>query len=429
MTDKFNLSKNLRTSIISFIINIALVFISYRLVIVFDGLESLGIWSLLMAWAALVRLGDVGMGGAILRFVSPKDIETDVRGIRSCVDTGLMMNMAVFILLTISGYALINWQLTAIVDSEALEKAKSLLPLMLVGIFFASMTSVMVASLQGVHLGYLGSYITVVGNLIQIICVLILVPKIGVLGLAWGQLIQYVVLTCVGWYLVANNTKSAGMLPANFSFKTLRQMFSFSLKAQIANVTNSLFEPVSKILLSQYGGLQAQGAYELAYKTVSLSRNAIVTGLFASLPALTSMLSENRDKAKEFYIKSKNNTTKAIAIVLVLVVFASPIVSWLWVGDFNRQYVYFVVMLAIGFIVNAQGATAYNLGLATGVMKYNIFSSFIMLITLVVSSFLVSSLFLVNGVPFSVGVALAVGGVLIKLLNERLLFGSNSNEL
>ena len=420
--DKFNLVKNIRISVVSFAINIALVFISYRLVIVNDGIESVGLWSLLMAWGALVRVGDVGMGGAILRFISTKSLDLESNEIRKYVDTGIIMNLMVFTLLTLVGYLILDSNLSSVVSADALQLAKTLLPIMFIGVLLSTMTSVIIASLQGLHFGYLGSYLTVGGNLLQIVCVLLLVPKLGVLGLAWAQLIQYGSLTVLGWLLIGSKIGAGGYLPFSFSFSVLREMFSFSLKAQLANVCNGLFEPISKILISQFAGLQIQGFFELAYKTVSLTRNAIVAGLFASLPTLTNLFNINPKQALSFYKKSQNNVTKAITLMMLLVILFSPVVSMVWVGQFEMDYWFFVVCVAIGFWLNTIGATAYNLGMATGRMRNNIVSAMLVLLVLLMLGYLLGYFLESKGVGIAVGLSLAFGGVLIKFLNEKLIF-------
>jgi len=422
MDDKFQLLKNVRFSVLSFGINIVLVFVSYRLVILYDSIVSVGIWSLLMAWAALIRIGDVGMGGAILRFISTKDLQEEPEAIRIFIDTGFIMNFVIFLILSFLGYSLLSLNLLSVVGSDAYLQAQSILPIMFIGIFFSTLTSLSISSLQGLHFGYLGSYMTVGGNVLQIIFVLVLVPKIGLLGLAWAQLIQYVVLTFVGLLFISKKVANGSFIPLGFSFAVLREMFAFSLKAQVANVANGLFEPVSKIVFSQFGSLQGQGFYELAYKTVSLTRNVVVSGLFASLPTLTNLIHSNLAEAQIFYKKSQKHVTKAVSVVMISVIVFSPIVSMLWIGKFEVEYWLFVIFISFGFWINTLGATAYNLGLATGVMKNNIMASLSMLSVFVIVAYVLGHFYQSIGVGIATGFSLAFGGLLIKKLNEKSVF-------
>jgi len=429
MDDKFQLLKNVRFSVLSFGINIVLVFVSYRLVILYDSIVSVGIWSLLMAWAALIRIGDVGMGGAILRFISTKDLQEEPEAIRIFIDTGFIMNFVIFLILSFLGYSLLSLNLLSVVGSDAYLQAQSILPIMFIGIFFSTLTSLSISSLQGLHFGYLGSYMTVGGNVLQIIFVLVLVPKIGLLGLAWAQLIQYVVLTFVGLLFISKKVANGSFIPLGFSFAVLREMFAFSLKAQVANVANGLFEPVSKIVFSQFGSLQGQGFYELAYKTVSLTRNVVVSGLFASLPTLTNLIHSNLAEAQIFYKKSQKHVTKAVSVVMISVIVFSPIVSMLWIGKFEVEYWLFVIFISFGFWINTIGAAAYNLGLATGNMKNNILTSIVTLFVLITTGYIFGNVYHATGVGIATGISLAFGGLLIKKLNEKLIFKQEEKKI
>ena len=276
--------------------------------------------------------------------------------------------------------------------------------------------------MQGVHLGYIGSYLSVGGNLLQILFVVLLVPKMGLLGLAWSQLIQFGLISLLGWMFIVRKIKIGTVYPSGFSFIILREMFAFSLKAQVANVANGLFEPVSKIVFSQFGSLQGQGFYELAYKTVSLTRNVVVSGLFASLPTLTNLIHSNLAEAQIFYKKSQKHVTKAVSVVMISVIVFSPLVSWVWMGRFENEYWFFVICISLGFWINTLGATAYNLGLATGVMKNNIMASLSMLSVFVIVAYVLGHFYQSIGVGIATGMSLAFGGLLIKKLNEKSVF-------
>lgn len=427
--DKFNLLKNVKFSVISFVINIFLVFATYRLVIVYEGIEAVGIWSLLMAWATLIRVGDIGMGGAIVRFISSKNIEIDMAEIRKFIDTGLVMNFIAFMFLTLFGYFLLSINLHNVVPDKYLLQSQSLLPILFIGIFLSTMSSIIIASLQGIHLGYIGAYLSVSGNIVQIFFVFLLVPNVGLLGLAWAQLIQFSLLSVFGWGLITHKLNVGTILPTGFSFVILRQMFTFSIKAQVANIANGMFEPISKILFNQFGTLQEQGFYELAYKTVSLTRNTVVSGIFASLPTLTNLINNNPNEAQVFYVKAQKKVTIAISIIILCVIIFSPLVSWIWMGQFEINYWLFVLFISIGFWINTFGATAYNLGLATGIMKSNIIASFIMLLVLIISAYLLGNFYQSMGVSIATGISLACGGILIKVLNEKLIFKNEGKNL
>lgn len=423
MIAKFNLKKNIYFAVFSFAINIGLVFVSYKFVIHYSGLEALGLWSLLMAWASFVKLGDVGMGNATLHFVSKIDIDKDWLKIQKFIDTGFLMNMIAFLILTLIGYIIISANIDFIIKNDSfIEETKEILPYMLSVIFFTSMSSVVFGNLQGLHFGYISSVLTVLGNILQIILVILLVPKHGILGLVWAQLIQYVLLFIIGLIIIKVKSNNRNILPTNFSLETLKEMLGYSLKAQFANILNGLFEPLTKVIFGQYGDLKSQGIYEIAYKTVSLSRNLVVSGITATLPSMTNILSNDNEKAVNFYKTSNKKVSKIIIVMMLLVSLTSPIISYIWIGHFQIDYTIYVSIIALGFLINTFGATAYNIGLALGKMKNNIISTIIVLITFIITGIILGNIFYALGIVIATMLSLSIGGLLIKYKNEKLLF-------
>jgi O-antigen/teichoic acid export membrane protein len=422
-TSKFNLVKNIRFSVIGFIINIFLVFISYKLVIINGGLEDVGLWATLMAWTQLIRIGDVGMANASIRFVSMKDASTpeDLLRIYSYIDTGVLTNIVFFLLLSIAGYLVMDTFLPNLIEEASIELANELLPIMFLIFFLMNISGVLLGSLQGLHYGYISAQLGVLGNVIQLCLVVLFVPKFGLIGLGYAMLIQYLILNFLTWIIIWKKLEMKPFMPLNFSIFTLKEMLGFSLKAQVANISNGLFEPVSKILVSFFGGLQAQGLYELAYKTVSLSRNAITAGLMATLPTTTRTIVYNHTLAKKLYKKTLAKVTFITIALLALVVLAAPLISNIWIGDFNNDYWLFVLIIAIGFLFNTIGAPAYNLGLAYGVMKYNIGVSILTLLLLLSFGYKLGEMYGYLGVLLTVCISMIIGGLLIKFYNERLL--------
>lgn len=423
-SSKFNLVKNVRFSIIGFVINILLVFVSYKLVIVESGIEAVGLWATLMAWTSLIRIGDVGMANASLRFVAMRDSssedEKDI--IRGYIDTGLLTNIMFFAVLGLATYLLMSNYLPSLIQESALNQAYEILPLMLLIFVLMNVSGVLLGSLQGLHFGYISSQLGVFGSLIQLGLVVLLVPDLGLLGLAWAQVVQYSIVLIVGWLIIGYKLQKIQLIPSYASIPVLKEMLSFSLKAQVANISNGLFEPLSKILVSFFGGLYAQGIYELAYKTVAMSRNAITAGLMASLPANTRLIEENVSLAKQFYQKVLRKVIIASVVVLGFVSMLAPAISYVWIGSYDESYWLFVAVIASGFIFNTIGAPAYNLGLASGKMKNNIIVSLLVLLVLLTTGFILGSLYQEIGVVISVGVSLMFGGLTIKFLNERDVF-------
>lgn len=416
-----NLKKNVVSALVSVTVNIGLVFVSYRLLILEGGVTAVGLWSMLFAWTTLIRVGDVGMANATMRFAALHDLASDPRTVRAYVETGIIANSALFAVLSVIGYVVLDSLLDRVVEPAHLAEAHQVLPVMFGGFLAMNVANSLSGSIQGLHLGYIGYRLSVIGNVVQIAAVLALVPSFGLVGMAWSQVIQYTILTVASWVVVRRTVMSPNYLPVLFDRAALRAMLGFSLKAQVANVTNGLFEPVSKILVSHFGGLHAQGLYELAFKSLFLPRTAIVSGVTAMIPTLTHLLQNEPDRVGPLYRTSVRYSTGAVLAVSIAIIAASPVISWIWIGHVERDYTLFIALLAGGIVLNAFGAAAYNLAVVTGRLRNNVIVNTAMLGSLIVSGLVVGTLLPLPALVGTIAVCLGLGGLAIKIRNERFL--------
>jgi len=427
MIEKLNIRRNVVTSMVAFGINLVLVFISYRLVIAVGGLEALGLWSSLMAWIFLIRLGDVGMATATVRFVAKCDLQTEGPRVRRYLDTALLINLGLFALLSILGYALFSANLEHIVPAgaEARATAQGILPLLFIGFFVSNISGLVLGGLTGLHRGYQAALLGMVGTVVQLVIVLWGVPRIGLAGLAWGLIGQHTLMIAAGWVLFLTAMRREGgstgaLLPVHFSYPSLREMLSFSIKTQVANLINGLFEPLSKILIGRSAGLEVLGLFELAFKAVSLPRNMIVSGVHATVPSMTRLLVEDRAVARKLFDDSGRRLLRGYLALAALVVLTLPAASWFVLGRLDMLLWVFTAIMALGFLGNVAGATSYVLCLASGRAGLIIVTSAIALVLLAVFIPLGGLAFGVAGNVAGVALALTGGGLFAKYSARRI---------
>jgi O-antigen/teichoic acid export membrane protein len=416
--DPNNLRKSVRYAIGEFLINLGLVFISYRIVAMQGGLEAIGLWSSLFAWTSLIRLGDVGMANAALRFAA---VAPDSASAGYFIDTGILMNAALFAAISVVGFLALGPNLQSIAGAENLATATEVLPVLLVGFWLSNISGVVLGGVQGLHLGYRRSQISVACAGLQLIAVVALVPSFHLAGLAWAQIVQHLSGIVLGWIVTRKATQTTAWLPVRFRWSTLREMLHFSLAAQAANLANGLFEPISKIIIGHFSGLVVLGLYELAYKTVAMSRNVIAAAIGASLPALSSAMRTKRSDAVPLYRRAAQLTLRYMLALAVGLICLSPVISIVWLGHLDVMYCIFVAIIVAGFTVNTIGAPAYNLGTASGHQRGNLISNWLTLVFLIVGTTASAYLLPPYGPVVAASAALAFGGYLVRKLNEPLL--------
>lgn len=436
VSNKLNIKKNVVTTVIAFLANILLTFIGYKLLIHQGGLQALGVWSILSAAIFVMRIGDIGMGSAAERYTAMISVEENAKQIKGYFDTALAINTLLFSVLAVLGWIIfsnhIDWVVPKSVNFQ--KQALDLLPLMFLVFVISNIANVFSGGLRGLHLGYMGAYLSIGSNLLQIFLVIYLVPKIGIAGLAWGQLAQNSLIIVSAWVLIHRHIKfhdKLSWLPIYANKKVFKELFSFSLRAQAVTLINGIFEPISKFIVGHTAGLNILGLYELAYKIVALPRHAVVSGVLSMMPAVTRLLSTNIKEAEKLYFKSRKLVTIVTLFVLICIILGSPIVSLFLFEKINWLLINFVIIIAIGFLGNVIGAPAYTLGFSSGKLKGNIFSSTLSIFSLLIVAFSLKSIMTIYSGVIACAVGLVVGGYTVMRLNQALLksnsiFNSNS---
>lgn len=422
-----NIRKNVSTNVVAFFINIALTFIGYRMVVDKGGTVALGVWSALSAAIFVIRLGDVGMGSSAERHVAMVNGQTDPKKARGYLDTAIVINAFLFIILAFLGWFLLSYKIEWIIpkDKNLQFQALELLPLMLSVFVISNVANVITGGLRGLHLAYQAAYLSIGGTLLQILIVIILVPKLGIAGLAWAQFAQNFLLVIVAWYLFNKHIKQYGVsyswLPLLGSKKYFKELFSFSLKAQAVNLINGLFEPVSKFLIGHSAGMSMLGLYEIAFKMVQLPRNAVVAGVHSVTPTMTRLLISDKLEAKQLYKKSIKNVLKITSIVLFGVLLVSPLCSLFLFNEIRIELSIIILILIFGFLGNVIGAPAYTLGYSSGKLIGNFLSLTLSIIILVLVFLFMQQLNFSYFYVVSISIAMFVGGVSVRFFNEKIL--------
>ena len=417
---KLNLRKNVSFAVGEFAVNTLLLFVGYRLLIKQSGIEALGVWSTLYAWTNLIRLADAGVSGAATRFLAQWDLEQEQSKIRIYGETALLTNVAQFGVLSLVAYFAISPFVASMTGASHAAQGAQVLPWMLLLFFLLNVAGTVLGMLQGLHLGYQRSQLSMLGTVIQLVLVLWLVPSFGLLGLAWAQISQYLVVLILGWVQLRFKL-GTGWLPSIFDMHAFKEMLGYSLKAQLVNISNGLIEPISKMLVGNFGGMAAQGYYELAFKTVLLPRNLIATGVSATIPTLARLSQGDTGMLRVMYSRAFRVSASLMGLAVILIIALAPVSSQLWLGETNKTYWLYTSLLAFGFFGNMLGMPAYIVAMATGHMYRMIVVTLTTLGLLIVVGFSIGEFVSGTGIVALNATAIGCCGIAVWLTNRKLV--------
>ncbi|WP_159015913.1 oligosaccharide flippase family protein [Cognatiluteimonas profundi] len=422
---RFNLRKNVSFAAAELFVNTALLFFGYRMVIKQGGVEAVGVWATLYAWTNLIRLGDVGVAAAATRFLALWNVTDDREKVRVYGETALLTNVIQFGVLATLAYFAIGPFVERLVGANHAAEALRVLPLLVFGFFLLNISGTLLGILQGLHMGYRRSQLSVLGTVIQLLVVLLLVPAIGLRGLAWAQIVQHSIVAVVCWVIIRRKMGSA-FVPTCFDRVCFRAMLGYSVKAQVVNLSSGLVDPISKALVGHFGGMTAQGLYELAYKTVLLPRNLVASGVTAATPTMAALFHKDRGQLRRVYARAFRLSAGLMAITSLGLIAFAPLPSLLWLGRINTTYWLYVALLSAGFFGNVLGAPAYVLGMASGRLGNNILVTVLVLALLLVLGISTGSIWGGAAAVAATSFAIGFGGIAIWLMNRKLVDPDNA---
>jgi O-antigen/teichoic acid export membrane protein len=375
----FSLRKNTYSSIGQVIFTGFSLFLLYKFLIRQLGLEQLGIWSLLLSISSSVGILNSGFTGSIVRYVAEFHAEKNNRDALKLVQTFFTSILALF--LFISGLLLINQEL--IIQYVKLgEKNKeiftSLLPFALTILLLSTLSGVFLSALEGIQKLYIKNFILMGSSLITLLAALLFVPLYQIKGITFAYISAHVFSYLVGWYCIRKNIEQPLLLlPLGWNTAIFKKTFSYNIKFQAISISSILNDPLLRIIMVRYTGLQTAGLYELASKIIMQMRALLITATQALVPVFASLGKERKEEALHFYNQSYGLTFFAGLFSFSILAAGSPLISVFLIGYPSENFVWLMVILSFGWLANSLSTPAYFANTGFGTINSNLITHLI----------------------------------------------------
>jgi O-antigen/teichoic acid export membrane protein len=270
-------------------------------------------------------------------------------------------------------YAL-EWSL----KSSHLSAAIDVYPYVLCSLLFSLMGALWLSGLDGCNRIDLRSYISILGQFLLLILAIFFVPLNGLVGLAWAQVGQGLFVAFVSWMTLRKQLKIKKYLPIYWSEVEAKKIIRYSAAMQVGSISMFLFDPLTRMLLSRFGGVSFVAFFELASQVVLRVRALIVSSNQVVIPEIGRISIVGRDDISLFYSTNILVVAYFIFLSFGFLFFASGIVSYVFLGflDFDFILVYEIVVL--GWFLNTFNVPAYYINIGLGRLRVNIYSSIVM---------------------------------------------------
>lgn len=366
--------KNALMSVIQVIINSAVLFLLYRFLLDTLGAEQLGLWALVLASTSVTAVANLGLSGSVVRFVA-KYMARDEKEEASKVIQTAFTSVGLFIgLILLIAFPIIKWILGMVVPPQNLNLAYSILPYALFSLWITSITGIFQSGLDGCQRIDLRNVLLIMGAILYLLLCYVLAPQYRLIGVAYAQIIQKLVMLFLAWIFLKKHLSKLPLIPIKWDKKIFREIIGYGINFQIISITQMFYDPITKALLSKFGGLSMVGYYEMAGKMILQFRALIVSAYQVLVPAIADLQEKLPEKIKSVYLTSYQLLFYLALPLFSFIIVATPIISDLWIGHIEKNFVIFSILLSIGWFLNILNVPSYYAYLGIGCLRFNVIS-------------------------------------------------------
>ena len=351
-----------------------ILFVLYWFLLKSIGVEQLGIWSLVLATTAITQIANLGLSGSVVKFVAKYIARGENENVSNIIQTA-SISVAVFVgLILMIGYPIARCILRLIISSESLPSAFAILPYAFLALWIMIVTSIFQAALDGYQRINLRCLLLMGGAVFHLFLCFIFVPIHGLMGLAYARVIQNFIVLISSWILIKRYIPLLPIFPSKWNKNLFKEIIRYSVNFQVMTVATMLYDPITKALLSKFGGLSMVGYYEMANKMIIHLRALIVSANQVLIPVIADLKERTPKKIQSIYLSSYQLIFYLALPLYSLIIVSMPIISELWIGHYEKIFVLFGTLLAIGWFLNTLSIPSYFANLGTGELRWNVIS-------------------------------------------------------
>lgn len=405
---------NAMMSIVQIIINIGVLFLLYRFLITTIGVKKLGMWSLVLATASMVSIANFGFSGSVVKFVAKHVALKQYVTISRLIQTAAISTGIIVGLVSLAVYPFAGFILNLAMPTVNFEEGLSILPhtlflfwLNLIGIVFQS-------GLDGYQLIARRNIILIVSAVCLLLFSFLLVPVYGLIGLAYSYIAQAIIIAIGSWVILKRQLPLLPLFPYQWDYRLFREMLGYGIDFQVISISEKLFDPITKSLLTKFGGLAMTGFYDMSSRMILNLRWIILSANQVLVPAVADLQERDPKIIKNIYYDSYRLVFFIAIPFFTSIILFTPFISKIWIGYYESTFISFSILLSIGCFINILSMPAYIVNLGTGMLRWNKIGY----LTIVLLNLIIG---IILGSVFG-GIAVVIAYVLSLILGSLIIF-------
>ena len=430
------LTRNALMAVVQVIVSGGVLFLLYRYLLRTIGPELVGIWVIVLATASASRISEMGFSASAVKYTARYIARGEKNKASEVIQTTAITIGVVLVCVLMGGYPLIAWLIGKIIPAAHIADALAILPYALVSVWIGTVAGVFQSGLEGCQRIDLRVLVSMLAAVFLLGLTWILVPEYGLVGLAWAQIGQGVLMLLGSWVLLRRELPSLPLLSLKWRYSLFREMFHYGFNFQIMSIFIMLIDPTTKALMAKFGGLTSVAYYEMANRMVTQFRSLLVSANQVIVPHVANLHESAPEEIQKAYLDSYR-----VIFFLALPLFAgvaavAPLASELWIGHYEQSFVVYAALTSTAYWLNTLNVPAYFINLGTGFLRWNTWSFVVMAPLNLALGYSLGVIFGGLGVVLGYLLALMIGSSLVILGYHRdhhmpltLLFPSESKQL
>jgi O-antigen/teichoic acid export membrane protein len=371
MMQKRRILINAIMSVSQIVVISGVLFILYKFLLKTIGVEQLGVWSVVLATTSVANIAQLGLSASVVKFVAKYLARGEKEGVAGVIQTSAISIGILIGLVLLIAYPFGNWVLNLVVPTGNSKEAVSILPYALLSLWIMVIATVFQAALDGCQRIDLRSTLLMGGTLFHLVLCFVLVPSYGLMGLAYARVAQSGIVLIANWIIIRRLFSLLPVIPYQWDRKLFREMIGYGLNFQIISISQMLYDPITKALLTKFGGLAMTGFYEMASRMILQLRALLISANQVLVPTIAELQEKDQEIIQKVYKDSYRLLLYiSLSFFFVIIVFI-PIISQIWIGQFENTFILFAILLAGGWFLNTLTAPAYFANLGRGELRWN----------------------------------------------------------
>jgi O-antigen/teichoic acid export membrane protein len=361
-------------SVIEVLLTGGILLLAFRIVISSSSLKQFGVWALIQSLTSVIKMADVGIAGALPKFIGQMSVSDRSKRIWPYIDTAIIFTFLFYIIIACVAYYPIDLLLARNLEPDQVPLARVMLPLVLGNAILWSVSSVPIAALVGIREGTRKSVINVAGSCVMLGSAVMLAPRFQVMALAIAQSIQFCFLIIAAWACLSRRLNAVNFrFSLRFDSAIIRETIGLSLLTQANTAMAQFYDVVVRLVLTRAGGTASTAVYELVERVFQPVRVLLIGPAFLSVPVLARAFVRKRFRAiRRIYERQVVLIAAAAIVVYIGVALSAPVVSYVLLNrvDSNFLTVFFIDWIATFVYVLCIPGMLF--GPASGRLHYNL---------------------------------------------------------